>query len=726
MKADSVNMYFLRKSQLIVPYFQRRYIWKEDNWKQLYESLYEDKDCFLGTIVLQKYPNDMSGIENKLSIIDGQQRLMTLSLLYKACTVVDSSIANTEELIYDEGTGDLEDRLRIIPSELDRDDYLDIMKSDGSGPLESKGSKMKAAYNYFLDRLKKKKGVIETIQKRLCDDKEQIFVIISLSAGINSQKIFDTLNNAGVTLSDSESIKNILFEKLLESDPGNKTLIDSVHKRYDATWKRTFERDQIIHDFWKGKVVKGKSYLRTRDDDLVHWVAIIKNMYDPEKHVLKDLCHLYRKFTLENDIESVNALIDDICQYASIFYERCRNLEKDIGYRNKEKFDIFVITALTGYVYMPYILKILREGDAQEQLDVLCTYVVLAKITNSRFKNANKQVALMITGAKTPSDYLQSMIEESALSIASTIESLRHIEDNSLAKILLFSIELHRRYKTPLGDYSELDDRFTLEHIMPKKWMENWGIYKLDVYEDGHIVKDEERAHQIRSLAIFELGNFGLINGKMNASISNSDFKTKVMGTGNNGLAHLSDLRVVRFDVVRDVYEADIPWDERVITTRTKKLAYELFDAFQIRKYLPEKTHHFEQTTLDMDGTASVDLFSVSNYRKTFTGAKLKSYSIDGIEYTIKNSRDFTIKLIERINDDYGDMIKELASDGSINYLESEDKGGYTKISDGVYIDQTHIGLEENTRLIRTIYERLGITDSKIIIKYVPKRMTKD
>ena len=85
MKAYGNSFSIIRNNYLYeIPFFQRRYVWEEENWKELLESLSDPNDCpFLGSIILKKN-KDVSG-DLFWTVIDGQQRLTTLSILMRAC-----------------------------------------------------------------------------------------------------------------------------------------------------------------------------------------------------------------------------------------------------------------------------------------------------------------------------------------------------------------------------------------------------------------------------------------------------------------------------------------------------------------------------------------------------------------------------------------------------------------------------------------------------------------
>ena len=85
MQAQESALGFLKKDmKLEIPYFQRSYVWKENNWEELFDNLIdENQSHFLGSIILKRI-NTRSGETERFSVIDGQQRLTTLSILLRA------------------------------------------------------------------------------------------------------------------------------------------------------------------------------------------------------------------------------------------------------------------------------------------------------------------------------------------------------------------------------------------------------------------------------------------------------------------------------------------------------------------------------------------------------------------------------------------------------------------------------------------------------------------
>jgi len=84
MEAREKELKFLAtEGKVIIPFFQRTYVWKKENWENLLEGLFSKPyGHFLGSIILKQIPVS-SGQPKKLEVVDGQQRLTTLSILIK-------------------------------------------------------------------------------------------------------------------------------------------------------------------------------------------------------------------------------------------------------------------------------------------------------------------------------------------------------------------------------------------------------------------------------------------------------------------------------------------------------------------------------------------------------------------------------------------------------------------------------------------------------------------
>ena len=221
MKASEKPLTFLKDQIIyIVPYFQRGYVWDENNWDGIWQELSAKRsDSFLGSIILkgEDYPHRE---EKCKTIIDGQQRLTTLTILLRAMLdfyiskgINDyDTLQHFKELIFYRSTKWLEsgtfttEMCRIEHSRLNKQDYNDVIEGkvslDSINPLTSKepSSKILRCYKYFRDRLDNASiDEINIVRQKLILDTSKILVVIDLNESENEQVIFDTINSTGVS-----------------------------------------------------------------------------------------------------------------------------------------------------------------------------------------------------------------------------------------------------------------------------------------------------------------------------------------------------------------------------------------------------------------------------------------------------------------------------------------------------------------------------------------------
>jgi hypothetical protein len=153
----TVIQYFNGEKQNLIPLFQRPYSWKRANWQTLWDDMLVQYDSdeksvhFMGTIVSVPSRSVPVGV-SKYLIIDGQQRLTTVSVLLAALrdTVEKNTSDRIHEVYLTNRFRDPEDTLKFVPTQVERDLYKAIVL-DRNVPAE--GGLILEAYNFYRQKL---------------------------------------------------------------------------------------------------------------------------------------------------------------------------------------------------------------------------------------------------------------------------------------------------------------------------------------------------------------------------------------------------------------------------------------------------------------------------------------------------------------------------------------------------------------------------------------------
>jgi uncharacterized protein with ParB-like and HNH nuclease domain len=220
-----VIQYFDGEKQNLIPLFQRPYTWKETNWRALWDDVmvqYELGDTsthFMGAIVSVPARSVPVGV-NKYLIIDGQQRLTTVSLLL--CALRDcldkTSAARIQEVYLTNRFRDSEDILKFVPTQADRDVYRAITL-DCQIPAD--GSLMAEAYHFFKNQLTQCLDANEdpVIPLKVLTTLEHCLQVVMINLGETDDPylIFESLNFKGEPLTQADLVRNYLLMRFRHS-----------------------------------------------------------------------------------------------------------------------------------------------------------------------------------------------------------------------------------------------------------------------------------------------------------------------------------------------------------------------------------------------------------------------------------------------------------------------------------------------------------------------------
>ncbi|MGX2973022.1 DUF262 domain-containing protein [Helicobacter sp. T3_23-1059] len=576
MKANENNFGFMKNENVIeIPFFQRAYVWKEDEWEQLFDDLLDSfkskKEHFLGSIILKQLPTQ-AGEGSCRSLIDGQQRLTTFSILIKSLydKLPDDDKPDYNEYLFGKPIKDKKPKIKH--SKINANAFNEVLKATKS-VTQNTNDKILDCYKHFSEKIANLDNFREFMDFIL---ESNLWVVINLSQDEDEQKIFDSINSTGVKLTATDIIKNALFDKAIK-------LQTDYEKLYKEYWESVFEGVNI--DFWDSEVATGR-LKRAQSEIFLHAFAIVKGFFDAEKS-LEKLSASYKDEIKKFDKDKIESFLKELKQYAEIYF----NFPKIVFSSDDKKatnftFDDYelrlfhILKVADVNTIMPLLLKLKSLYGKDKKIlkscyEILEIFVINCYISSSTTKDYNKLFAKMTleldktNPALSIKKHLQGRptIElPRRIQIENALKSTSKKLDNKRAKLVLFWIELFRRRNNP-NDIKELPYKYELEHLMPQKWEENWA----------EIGINKDNAEKL----IYQIGNMTLLNGSLNVSISNAKWEIKLNGDGSkkNCISKCADLLVTRDDIV-DKKE----WNATEIKNRTENLTKEFFKIWDIAK----------------------------------------------------------------------------------------------------------------------------------------------
>ena len=260
--------------QFVVPLYQRPYSWTESQLAQLWSDIVEQADedlladasstHFLGAVVLAAAEGMAAGGLLRWMIVDGQQRLTTLMLLLAAIrdhiaqeSARDYERLNEQYLINKWQTGD--GHLRLLPTQADRKAFAAVIRAT---PEAGGGDTVGSAYRFFRKSLTEADDPADphdiarielVVRERLA------LVEISTQPGDNVYRIFESLNNTGLGLTQADLVRNYVFMLLPKTG----------EKVYESSWlpmQRTLSSGELELLMYLDLVMRGEE--RVRRDDL--------------------------------------------------------------------------------------------------------------------------------------------------------------------------------------------------------------------------------------------------------------------------------------------------------------------------------------------------------------------------------------------------------------------------------------------------------------------------
>ena len=533
MKADSIHLFdFLGNGKTIfeIPVFQRNYEWNKKQCKRLFTDLISaattGKDHFIGTVVyVSKTGNKMSHIYR---IIDGQQRITTLTLLLKALANVNKENKNEigEEYLINKYLED-NNHFKLKPVEHDYDAFVSIMNNMiGNNQI----SKMIDNYKLFISLIEKSKLSSSQLYEAM---NHFTIVYIELSNNNNEenpQLIFESLNSTGMSLSASDLIRNFLLMQL------DYDLQSELYKKYWTHIEQMFSNN-VFTEFIR-------HYLIMKTHDLVNK----NNVYD-----------IYKNYYKSRNLTPDEAL-SDLYKFANFYYKLINSKTGDSTF-DKILRHINIMDSKVIFPYLMLLLNLINNGeieqnDANNLAHILENYIYRIKLCRLPTNRLNGIIVSLCNVEKDNGKLklrLLKLLKSSFPEDKDVINSLKnnalYRKQNNFAKFTLEILEEHITKET-----IDFDDA-QVEHIMPQKLTPEWRIY----------VPNADRVNEMYGDTI---GNLTLT--KYNQEMSNKLYHEKIKFYKNSNISLTRD--------IANKYKNN--WNYDTIIDRSSKLANQILEIF--------------------------------------------------------------------------------------------------------------------------------------------------
>lgn len=537
---QSVRSFLSSGKTFLIPDYQRQYSWKKEHCETLWDDIElflentlnkQDEEYFLGSIVGFVDENN----KNVFEVIDGQQRITTLSLLfralYKKASDADFQTTNTKGYVksfgkclwgFDEGSEELEFDKPYLKSKVALDTDIEVLekilsKDYNLNPREQKSIYAKN-FAFFCDEIDKFVSKNFDSWKDLCDTilNKMVILPIECKNQENAMRIFTTLNDRGMPLSDSDIIKGKIYANL-------KT--ESEKEKFAKEWKEL--ESSLIDEDSNEKIftmdflfVQYTHILRARDKNASKEIGLRKfytmskykdNVKDAKiMQEIKELAELWAMLWYESDEKlSLSALqmFDVLWTYPndywkaliSAYYFYCK--ENHINFFD----DKTLLPFLKKVIATLFVIYLNRPEVNAVKDPIFNAYASLYDKNELDFKakKGNKNIAEILSNEE---DFKKDFFKANKLLSALITLNLyikfpaQKIENGEIEHIFP-----QKWQNTNYNGWDRKEAKEFLEHIGNKMWLEK----KLNIQAgNGYFGKKKEKYRESNFEEARELANY--------------------------------------------------------------------------------------------------------------------------------------------------------------------------------------------------------------------------
>lgn len=683
------------KIQFVIPVYQRNYDWLLDNCDQLFSDLVKlsrSNRCshFFGSIVTSSADSSY----NRL-VIDGQQRLTTISLLLLAGikAVKDGAIEISEESKIDEAYEvflkakfcNSERKIKLVPIENDRIAYDKIFNEEDSFDEDSKVTRN---YRHFYDLLTRKPRALSFDQ--LLDAIERLQIIsIELDSDDDAQLIFESLNSTGLALTEADKIRNYLlmsltpeeqhmcfknyWQKIEQATENQPTKFLRDYLTIQQQLQRPVRQSNIYYEWKKYMDGHGRKEELVKMLDYAHYYQQVTEAKLSTAKLSEKMRHICN---IETDV--TNVFFIQFLKYAS-----ANNLSED---------EIFkVINLVENYLARRIVCNM--PGNALTQVFCALHKDVLKSI--EEYSSANVEIGNSYSDILT----YHIMRRDGNYQLPRDMQFVESIKTRDTYHMLKpFQIFLFERLENSVhGEYNDVATDMkkkdaTIEHIMPQTLNGDWKAMLGDNYEE------------IQDKYLHTFANLTLTG--INSELSNKPFEIKRDGK-KIGNEIYPGYKNSKYRLTKNVTLCD-KWTEIELQNRCNEIV-----ATFLRLYpLPQTT--FKPLPKPVD-EASLD-------EETFspTNRNLKGFRLFGNEYNETTWKGMLLQVVKLVMERYTDIVDTLYdAEGFFWSAKQADTRYCTMIAPQKYL-WTSMDNRSKLRCLRFLFEKCDIAESELVLLLEP------
>ncbi|WP_187869178.1 DUF262 and DUF1524 domain-containing protein [Helicobacter pylori] len=588
MEADATTLLRFFKenqnNQFVIPIYQRLYSWKKEQCEQLWDDIIKTggndqiEGHFIGSIL---YVRDDNTHSSPLLIIDGQQRLTTITLLFIALRnhlsdeveILEKFSRKEIESYLINSNKDGDKKFKLILSESDKDTLLFLIDKNKRKPSEP-SLKIMENFKLFEEWIRKNTDKLETIFKGL----EKLMIVwIALEKGKdNPQLIFESMNSKGIELTQADLIKNYI---VMEAETEK-------------------EQEDFYNQYWRAMEEDFKQNEKLFDRFVRHYLTIKTGKIPNEKRVYK----AFKDYQQKEGIE-IEDLLKDLQKYCGYFCqivfkkEADKDLNKTLSFLVDLERD--VVYPLLLELYSDYSDGVLSKQDFIPIIALTESYLCRRAVCGLGANSLNK-VFPSFTKKIDKKQYLKSVEKHFG-----SLKGKQRFPNNDEFKKLFITIDFYkfqkREYFLERLENFERKERvyaheYTTEHIMPQTLEEEW---KRDLGENFEAIHDKY---------LHTIGNLTLTG--YNQEYSNKSFQEKrdmEKGFKQSPLKlnqSLKDLESFGEEEIEKRANDLADWALKIWT-------YPNLDAETLEKYKPKKEKKVYDLSSYKFGSHSRELFDI-------------------------------------------------------------------------------------------------------------------